>query len=135
MKHDGIAYRAYGNRVAIIGASAKREKLSHKAVEAFLEEGFNVFPINPSGGKVSGRVVYESLDQIESGVDLVSLYLSPERQDTHLADQLRDSGAKLVIFNPNTENEALKSRLIIYDLELREECSIVGLGRHPNQFS
>ncbi|MCX6818467.1 MAG: CoA-binding protein [Candidatus Aenigmarchaeota archaeon] len=127
-------YLKYGKRVAIIGASNNRNSVSNKAIRAFLDESFDVYPINPKETKIEGRVVYRDVSQIEDGVDIASIYISPEKQDKKLANSLRKAKTKLVIFNPGTENPKLEKQLIQYGLEVKKECSIVGLGRHPDEF-
>ena len=47
--------------VAIIGASADRSKYGNKAVRAFRDEGWDVFPINPGLNEVEGIPAYASL--------------------------------------------------------------------------
>ena len=37
--------------VAIIGASTDRSKFGNKSVRAHLQQGYEVFPVNPKGGE------------------------------------------------------------------------------------
>ncbi len=40
--------------VAVIGASSDRNKYGNKAVRAFRQQGYEVFPINPNEERVEG---------------------------------------------------------------------------------
>ena len=46
--------------IAILGASADRAKFGNKAVRAFVQRGYAVFPVNPRGGTIEGLAVYRS---------------------------------------------------------------------------
>jgi len=127
-------YKKFGRRIAIIGASSKTHRFSYKAVRAFTEEGYDVFPVNPSYEKILGLRVYDTVDEIPGGVNIVSLYRNRDKQEPELAEQIKKSKASLVIFNPGTENEDIEAKIRNHDIEVREECSIVGLGRYQSEF-
>jgi len=57
-------YIEYGKRIAVIGASTDRNRFSNKAVRAFTEEGFEVFPVHPSYDKIEGLKVYKTISEI-----------------------------------------------------------------------
>jgi hypothetical protein len=40
--------------VAILGASADRSKYGNKAVRAYQQQGYTVFPINPKESEIEG---------------------------------------------------------------------------------
>ena len=40
--------------VAILGASADRAKFGNKSVRAHAQAGYEVYPVNPSGGEIEG---------------------------------------------------------------------------------
>ena len=40
--------------IAIIGASADRAKFGNKAVRAFLQQGYTVYPVNPKETRIEG---------------------------------------------------------------------------------
>ena len=50
--------------IAIVGASSDPSKFGHKAVKAYLQQGYDVYPINPKGGEIAGCTVYTSLADI-----------------------------------------------------------------------
>jgi predicted CoA-binding protein len=118
--------------VAIIGASADRGKFGNKAVRAFLQRGFTVFPVNPKEILIEGLPVFKSIVDIPGRPDLVSVYLPP----TVLAKVLPDIAAKScdeLWLNPGTESVevlALAGRL---GLNVIQACSILGLGLTPDE--
>jgi predicted CoA-binding protein len=62
--------------VAVIGASPDPDKPSHKAVIAFRESGFAVFPVNPNATEVAGEKCYDSVLNLPvSTLDRVALYV------------------------------------------------------------
>ena len=50
--------------IAIIGASPDRERMANKAVRAYVQEGHNVFPVNPKETEVEGLRCYENIKEI-----------------------------------------------------------------------
>lgn len=58
-------------RVAVVGASAKRERPSNRILRYLLEQGYEVIPVNPVGGEIEGQPVARHLADIQGGVDIV----------------------------------------------------------------
>ncbi len=60
------------NRLAVIGASAKPEKMGFQIFKNILDAGFNgqVIPVNPKGETILGIPSVQSLAEIPSGTDL-----------------------------------------------------------------
>lgn len=63
--------------VAILGASADRNKFGNKAVRAFARQGYDVFPVNPKESRIEGLAVFKSLAEVPVRPNLVSVYLPP----------------------------------------------------------
>ena len=63
-------------RIALIGASAKPERPSHRVMQFLLDEGYEVIPINPglAGQKLLGQTVYASLADLPRSVDMVDIF-------------------------------------------------------------
>ena len=51
-------------RLAIVGASPKPERPSHRVMKYLLEQGFEVVPVNPGQTEILGRPCYPSLSDI-----------------------------------------------------------------------
>jgi uncharacterized protein len=124
--------------VAILGASADRSKFGNKSVRAHAKAGYEVYPVNPSGGQIEGLRVYRSLAEIPvERLDRISVYLRPEIGITVLDEiQQKMGGANggEVWFNPGSANPALLSHARALGLNVVSACSIVDLGLSPSQF-
>ena len=63
-------------RIALIGASAKPERPSHRVMQFLLDEGYEVLPINPglAGQRLLGQQVYASLADLPTRVDMADIF-------------------------------------------------------------
>ena len=63
-------------RIALVGASAKPERPSHRVMQFLLDEGYEVLPINPSlaGQKLLGQTVYATLADLPTRVDMADIF-------------------------------------------------------------
>src|SRR5262245_39728284 len=61
-------------RVALVGASSKRGRPSHEVMEALLEQGYDVVPVNPHEREVHGRTAYPDLHAVPGRIDLVDVF-------------------------------------------------------------
>jgi len=94
--------------VAIVGASAKSERPVYEVMEYLAEKGFKLFPVNPrlAGDSIQGIPCIASLSELEQPVDIVALFVSPEKQQVIL-DEIKTLADKPVIWmQPGAENDA-----------------------------
>ncbi len=70
--------------IALIGASAKPERDSYKVMAFLMNEGYQVFPINPllEGTTIMDREVYRCIGDIPSAIDMLDVF----RQSKYLYD-------------------------------------------------
>ena len=63
-------------RIALVGASAKPERPSHRVMQFLLNEGYEVIPINPglAGQKLLGQTVYASLADLPTSVEMADIF-------------------------------------------------------------
>ena len=63
-------------RVALVGASAKPERPSHRVMQFLLDEGYEVLPINPglAGQRLLGQTVHASLADLPASVDMADIF-------------------------------------------------------------
>tara|TARA_B100001093_G_C26480218_1_gene864510 strand:+ start:49 stop:498 length:450 start_codon:yes stop_codon:yes gene_type:complete len=63
-------------RIALIGASAKSERPSHRVMQFLLDEGYEVLPINPglTEQRLLGQLVYASLTDLPTNVDMADIF-------------------------------------------------------------
>lgn len=118
-------------RVVVLGASPKSDRYSYKAIEALLNGGFDVVPVNPRGGVIQGISVATELRGVKLPIDTLTLYIGGDRVVEELEGILAVS-PKRVIFNPGTENELAQKRLSQAGIEIVVGCTLVMLA--TNQF-
>lgn len=63
--------------VAIIGASNDRAKFGNKAVRAFQQQGYQVFPVNPKEDEIEGLPAFKSIRDVPVRPAMISVYLPP----------------------------------------------------------
>ena len=113
--------------VAVLGASNKTERYSFKAVRMLREKGHTPYPVHPALPEVDGIPVWASLRAISDPIHTVTVYLSARNQQS-IADQLLNSGARRVIFNPGAENPELAEQLRQGGKEVLHDCTLVLLA-------
>ena len=117
--------------VAIIGASNARNKFGNKAVRAFRLQGYQVFPVNLREKQIEGLPAFQSIREVPTRPNLVSVYLPPEV----LIDELPEIAAKgcdELWLNPGTESDAVLAEAERLGLNVIRACSIVGVGVSPS---
>lgn len=113
--------------VAILGASTNPEKYGNKAVRAFAEKGFTVFPVNPRANVIEGWDCQPDIASLPERPDVVSLYLPPAL----LLEQLpaiRDKGCDELWLNPGTDTPEIVEKAEQLGLNAVIGCSLVGLA-------
>ena len=66
--------------IAIVGASARQERDSFKVMRSLLDNGYEVFPVNPNeeGGLILGQFCYKDLGSIQKKIDMVDVFRAEE---------------------------------------------------------
>lgn len=120
--------------VAILGASAERNKFSNKSVRAHVQQGYTVYPVNPKGGEIEGLPVYKSLAEIPPGnLDRISVYLPPA-VGMKVLPEIIARGTDELWLNPGADSDELVAAAQAAGLNVIQACSIVDLGVSPAQF-
>ena len=123
-----------GKTIAIIGASTDRKKFSNKAVRAYVQQGWEVYPINPEGEEVEGLTAYASLGGVPAKLDRVSLYVSPG-VGVELLPEIAAANPHELFINPGAESDELVVEARGLGLDPIFACSIVDIGASPAEFS
>ncbi len=120
--------------VAVLGASQNRQKYGNKSVRAHLDQGYDVYPINPKAEEIEGLKAYASLSDLPvESVDRVSVYLPPALGIT-LLEEIQALNPQEVWFNPGSESEEILTRANELGLKIIMACSIVELGVSPAEY-
>ena len=75
--------------IALVGASPREDRPSHRVLRYLLEAGYRVIPVNPTCEEVLGIECVPSLAAIHEPVDLVDVFRRPE----FCADVAREAAA------------------------------------------
>ena len=118
--------------VAIIGASNDRSKFGNKAVRAFLQQGYEVFPVNPKEETIEGLPAFKSISEVPVRPQMVSVYLPPPVLLRVLPD-IAAKGCDELWLNPGTESDEVIAEAERLGLNVIQACSIVGVGVSPSQ--
>lgn len=121
-------------KIAIVGASRNRSKFGNKAVRAYLDKGYVVYPIHPTEAVVEERRVYRSVLEIPEKVEAVSFYVPPSVGLKVIEEVARKEGMKVVYLNPGSESAELIHKGETLGLEMRPVCSILAIGAHPARY-
>lgn len=119
--------------VAVIGASRDRRKFGNKAVRAYVESGYAVFPVNPNEPEIEGLETYPTVGDIPSPIDFVSLYVPPA-VGLRLLPEIALREPREVWLNPGSESDELIEASADLHLRAIVGCSIVTLGMSPSDF-
>jgi predicted CoA-binding protein len=90
--------------IAVVGASNDPEKDSHEVASYLKEQGYHVIPVNPTEEEVLGERAYDSVDQIPEQIDVVDVFLPPEKTP-EIADDAVRAGAKVLWLQEGIENK------------------------------
>jgi len=116
--------------VAVIGASSNRAKFGNKAVRAFRQRGYTVWPVNPHETEIEGLPAYASIADVPGPVDMVTFYVPPA-VGLQVIDAVAARQPGEVWLNPGSENDALIARARALGIEPIAACSIMGIGLSP----
>jgi len=116
--------------VAVIGASNNRAKFGNKAVRAFRQQGYTVYPVNPNATEIEGLSAYPSVRDVPVRPQMVSVYLPPPVLFKILPD-IAARGCDELWLNPGTESDEVLAEAERLGLNVIQACSIVGVGMSP----
>ena len=119
--------------IAVIGASADRNKYGNKALRAFKKRGYTVVPINPNEKNVEGVKAYASVADYPKGIDEATVYVPPDVGVGVMGDLAR-KGIKKVWLNPGADDPEVVARARALGLEPIQRCSIRAIGESPGDY-
>ena len=116
--------------VVVLGASADRAKFGNKAVRAYAQRGFDVYPVNLKESVIEGHAVFKSLRDVPVRPDLVSVYLPPATL-LGLLPEIAAKGCDELWLNPGSDSPEVVEKARSMGLNVVQACSIVDLGISP----
>jgi len=112
--------------VAIPGASTNPDKYGNKAVRAFAEHGFEVYPVNPRADEIEGIETFDDIQSVPERPNVVSVYLPPNILFAALP-AIAAKGCDELWLNPGTDTPEVIARAEELNLNCVIGCSLVGL--------
>lgn len=119
--------------IAIVGASADRGKYGNKAVRAFKDGGWTVYPVNPKADEIEGLRCYRTIREAPGPLDRVSMYVPPAAGKAML-DDIVEKNPKEFFLNPGSEDADLVRLAREKGLNPIQACSIVNIGLRPDMY-
>ena len=116
--------------VVVLGASADRRKFGNKAVRAFRQQGWSVYPVNPKETEIEGLPCYVGIPGVPVRPQMVSVYLPPAVL-LKVLPEIAAKGCDELWLNPGTESDAVLSEADRLGLNVVQACSIVAMGVSP----
>lgn len=93
-----------GERIALVGATNRREKWGYRIFRALRGLGYKVYPIHPSLREIEGEPVYRSLRELPEKPDGVSVVVPPGETEEVLR-LCSELGIERVWLQPGAESE------------------------------
>ena len=99
--------------IALVGASAKPERDSYLTMQALLQAGYTVIPVNPfeTGNRILGQFCYSTLTDIQQPIDMVDIFRSAKAV-LGITDEAIVIGAKVIWMQLGIINQQAHDRAI-----------------------
>ncbi len=81
--------------VALIGVSREKQSYSRMLLKAFIDKGFEVFPVNPNETEIDELKCYQSITQLPDSIDAAYIIRRKEVA-VDLARELANKGIKKI---------------------------------------
>ncbi len=117
--HDGIRLPGQRDRkilkesrsIALVGASPRPERASHRVMKFLQSRGHKVYPVNPvaAGETINDETVLTSLDDLPASVDMVDIFRRSSEAGPVVDDAIR-IGARTVWLQLDVIDEAAATR-------------------------
>ena len=122
--------------IAVVGASPRRERPSHRVMAYLQRRGYRAMPVNPNAadGAINGERCYASLAEVPEAIDMVDVFRRTEVAGG-VVDEAIAKGAKVVWMQLGVRDDAAAARAKAAGLKVvMNRCpaiEIPRLGLHP----
>lgn len=117
--------------IAIIGASTDRSKFGNRAVRAYRNQNWTVYPVNPRETVVEDLPAFKSIRDVPAGhLDRVTVYLS-KNLGLGVMDEIAQRGdVGEVMLNPGADDPDVVEKGKRLGLNVVTGCSLIAIGVH-----
>jgi predicted CoA-binding protein len=91
-------------RIAVCGATPKRERWGYRVFRRLLDEGYDVIPVHPVAPHVDHIPTYATLLDIPGGVDAVSV-ITPPQASIRIVRDAAEIGSPPCWFQPGASSD------------------------------
>lgn len=113
-------------KTVVIGASAKQDRYSNRAVRMLKKNNHEVLALGFENTAIENVPIVTDWKNYDN-VDTVTLYINPQRQKEYYK-YILDLKPKRIIFNPGTENHELEQLAFDNNIQPLEACTLVLLS-------
>jgi predicted CoA-binding protein len=113
-------------KTLILGATPNPGRYAYLAANRLVSHGHTIVNVGLKSGEVAG-VPIEKPEAIHNDIDTITLYVGPQNQPS-LYDYILNTKPKRIIFNPGTENSALRKLAEEKGIETEYACTLVLLS-------
>jgi uncharacterized protein len=117
--------------IALVGASDRPDRPSHRVMAGLQAHGYRVIPVNPqiTGEHLHGEFVFRELAQLGEPIDLVDIFRRSADAGT-VVDQAIAIGAKAVWMQLGVVDEAAAARAEAAGLKVvMDRCPMIDIPR------
>jgi len=114
-------------KTLILGATPNPKRYAFLAANKLVGHEHEIVNVGIKKGEVAGAEILNGMPEVE-GVDTVTLYLGPKKQEPYYDWLVGDVRPRRIIFNPGTENAELAMRARAAGIKTEVACTLVLLS-------
>ena len=117
--------------IAVVGASPRRERPSHRVMAYLQRRGYRAIPVNPNaaGTKINAETCYARLADIPEPVDMVDVFRKSQAAG-RIVDEAIAFGARVVWLQLGVRDEAAAGRAEAHGLKVvMNRCPAIEIPR------
>jgi len=120
-------------KIIIVGASNNRSRFSNRAVRAYRERGWTVYPVHPKEAEVEGIRCYATVAEVPDTAEWLSLYVPPPAGMLAI-EAAPAKGVQNIYVNPGAGSPELIEKIRSLGMNPIEACSIIAVGADPHDY-
>jgi predicted CoA-binding protein len=117
--------------IAVVGASPRRERPSHRVMAYLQRRGYRAIPVNPNvfGTTINGETVYAKLSDVADPIDMVDVFRRTEMAGG-VVDQAIEVGAKVIWMQLGVRDDAAAARAEAHGVKVvMNRCPAIEIPR------
>ena len=117
--------------IAVVGASPRHERPSHRVMAYLQRHGYRTIPVNPNaaGVTINGETVYAKLSDVPEPIDMVDVFRRTEMAGG-VVDEAIAAGAKVVWMQLGVRDDDAAARAEAHGLKVvMNRCPAIELPR------